>query len=57
MVKGELSQKAKLSIYQSIYVPTLTYSHELRVETERKRSRIRGWLEAIGWPDSALEIG
>ena len=28
VVKRELSRKAKLSIYQSIYVPTLTYGHE-----------------------------
>ncbi|KAK3529274.1 hypothetical protein QTP70_024827, partial [Hemibagrus guttatus] len=37
----ELSWKAKLSIYQSIYVPTLTYGHELWVMTERIRSRIQ----------------
>ncbi|KAK3533231.1 hypothetical protein QTP70_013673 [Hemibagrus guttatus] len=35
VVKKELSQKVKLSIYQSIYVPTLTYGHELWVMTER----------------------
>ncbi|KAK3539603.1 hypothetical protein QTP70_010243 [Hemibagrus guttatus] len=35
VVKKELSQKAKLSIYQSIYVPTVTYGHELWVMTER----------------------
>ncbi|TWW61046.1 hypothetical protein D4764_05G0011360 [Takifugu flavidus] len=29
VVKKELSQKAKLSIYRSIFVPTLTYGHEL----------------------------
>ncbi len=29
VVKKELSCKAKLSIYQSIYVPPLTYGHEL----------------------------
>ncbi|KAK3524458.1 hypothetical protein QTP70_029309 [Hemibagrus guttatus] len=39
VVKKELSRKAKLSIYQSIYVPTLTYGHELWVMTERVRSR------------------
>ncbi|KAK3549788.1 hypothetical protein QTP86_008027 [Hemibagrus guttatus] len=39
--KKELSRKAKLSIYQSIYVPTLTYGHELWVMTERIRSRIQ----------------
>ncbi|KAL6462549.1 hypothetical protein MHYP_G00289710 [Metynnis hypsauchen] len=41
MVKRELSQKAKLSIYRSIYVPTLTYGHELWVVTERTRSWIQ----------------
>ncbi|KAI3351351.1 hypothetical protein L3Q82_005898 [Scortum barcoo] len=41
VVKKELSRKAKLSIYQSIYVPTLTYGHELWVITERTRSRIQ----------------
>ncbi|KAK3530499.1 hypothetical protein QTP86_027775 [Hemibagrus guttatus] len=35
VVKEELSRKAKLSIYQSIYVPTLTYGHELWVMTKR----------------------
>ncbi|KAK3547070.1 hypothetical protein QTP86_009563 [Hemibagrus guttatus] len=34
VVKKELSRKAKLSIYQSIYVPTLTYGHELWVMNE-----------------------
>ncbi|KAI3369206.1 hypothetical protein L3Q82_007445 [Scortum barcoo] len=29
VVKKELSRKVKLSIYRSIYVPTLTYGHEL----------------------------
>nr|XP_054599772.1 uncharacterized protein LOC129164266 [Nothobranchius furzeri] len=41
MVKRELSQKVKLSIYRSIYVPTLTYGHELWVVTDRMRSRIQ----------------
>ena len=35
VVKRELSRKAKLSIYQSIFVPALTYGHELWVVTER----------------------
>ncbi len=42
VVKRELSWKAKLSIYQSIYVPTLTYGHELGVVTERMRL----WIQA-----------
>ncbi|KAK3508205.1 hypothetical protein QTP70_017467 [Hemibagrus guttatus] len=41
VVKKELSRKAKLSIYQSICVPTLTYGLELWVMTERVRSRIQ----------------
>uniref|UniRef100_A0AAY5KR82 Reverse transcriptase domain-containing protein n=1 Tax=Esox lucius TaxID=8010 RepID=A0AAY5KR82_ESOLU len=41
VVKKELSRKAKLLIYRSIYVPTLTYGHELWVMTERTRSRIQ----------------
>ncbi|XDV44325.1 hypothetical protein PO909_012625 [Leuciscus waleckii] len=41
VVKKELSCKAKLSIYRSIYVPTLTYGNELWVMTERIRSRIQ----------------
>ncbi|KAK0132211.1 putative uncharacterized transposon-derived protein F52C9.6 [Merluccius polli] len=41
VVKRELSRKAKLSIYQSIYVPALTYGHELWVVTERTRSQVQ----------------
>ncbi|TWW68301.1 hypothetical protein D4764_19G0000990, partial [Takifugu flavidus] len=41
VVKRELSQKAKLSIYRSIFVPTLTYGHEFWVMTERTRSRVQ----------------
>ncbi|KAK3538466.1 hypothetical protein QTP86_003694 [Hemibagrus guttatus] len=41
VVKKELSRKAKFSIYQSIYCPTLTYGHELWVMTKRIRSRIQ----------------
>ena len=41
VMKKELSQKAMLSIYWSIYVPILTYGHELWVVTERTRSRIQ----------------
>ncbi|KAK3513103.1 hypothetical protein QTP70_001397 [Hemibagrus guttatus] len=41
VVKKELSRKAKLLIYQSIYTPTLTYGHEVWVMTERVRSQIQ----------------
>ncbi|KAI3367177.1 hypothetical protein L3Q82_008232 [Scortum barcoo] len=37
VVKKELSRKAKLSIYRSIYAPTLTYGHELWVMTEKDK--------------------
>ncbi|XP_029984805.1 uncharacterized protein LOC115415389 [Sphaeramia orbicularis] len=36
VVKRELSQKAMLSIYWLIYVPTLTYGHELWVMTKMR---------------------
>ena len=39
VVKRELCQKEKLSIYQSIYVPILTYGHELWVLTESADTR------------------
>ena len=41
VTKRELSQKAKLSVYRAIPVPTLTYGHEGWVMTERTRSRIQ----------------
>ncbi|TWW65231.1 hypothetical protein D4764_21G0001310 [Takifugu flavidus] len=41
VVKKELSRKAKLSIYRSIYVPVLTYGHQRWVMTERTRLRIQ----------------
>ena len=41
VVKRELSRKVRLSIYLSSYVPILTYGHELRVMTERIRSRMQ----------------
>ncbi|TWW77345.1 hypothetical protein D4764_12G0007350 [Takifugu flavidus] len=41
VVKKELSRKAKLSIYRSIYVPVFTYGHQRWVMTERTRSRIQ----------------
>ena len=37
VTKRELSRKAKLSIYRSIFVPTLTYGHEGLVMTEMMR--------------------
>uniref|UniRef100_A0AAV2MQG6 ribonuclease H n=1 Tax=Knipowitschia caucasica TaxID=637954 RepID=A0AAV2MQG6_KNICA len=40
VVKRELSRKAKLSIYRSIFVPSLTYGHEL-VAGRSLRDRVR----------------
>lgn len=39
--KKELSHEVQLSIYQSVYIPTLTYVHEFWLETERTVSRIQ----------------
>ncbi|TWW77646.1 hypothetical protein D4764_12G0010360 [Takifugu flavidus] len=41
VVKRKLSRKAKFSIYWLIFVPTLTYGHELWVMTERTRSQVQ----------------
>ena len=45
VIKRELSQKPKLSIYWSILIPTLTYGHEGWIMTERwptlTRARMR----------------
>ena len=38
----EVSRKVNLSIYQSLFVPTLTYGHKLWVVTERTRL----WVQA-----------
>ena len=35
VVKRELSRKAKLSIYWSIYVPALTYGHDRKNKVSR----------------------
>ncbi len=41
MTKIEPSQKAKLSIYRSVFLLTLTYDHEGWVMTKRMRSQIQ----------------
>ena len=38
--KRELSRKAKLSVFKSIFVPILTYGHKSWVMTERVRSQM-----------------
>ncbi len=57
VVKKELSRKAKLSIYQSIYVPTPTYGHELLVVTKDSGYKWLKLISSVGWLGSALEIG
>lgn len=54
-VKKEPSQKAKLSIYQLVYVPT--YGHELWVETERIRLRIQAAKMSFLQRVSGLSLG
>lgn len=41
VVKRKLSRKPKLSIHRSIYVPTLTYGHELWVVNEKITFRLQ----------------
>lgn len=41
ILKRELSIKTKLSKYQSVYVPVITYGHELWVVTERMSLQIQ----------------
>ena len=41
VMKRELSKKAKLSVFRSIFVPILTYGHESWVMTERMRSQVQ----------------
>ncbi|KAL7832830.1 hypothetical protein SRHO_G00298480 [Serrasalmus rhombeus] len=48
VVKKELSHKARLSIYRSIYVPTLTYAHELW------RSQLRWFGHLVRMPPGRL---
>ncbi|KAI3359391.1 hypothetical protein L3Q82_002893 [Scortum barcoo] len=53
VVKKELSRKAKLSIYRSIYVPTLTYGHELwgGVPGVSHREEASGKTQDTRWRD------
>jgi len=58
-VKRELSRKAKLSIYWSVYVPTLTYGHELWVATEKEQGWVAGLSlrERVRSSDIRRELG
>ena len=42
-MKRELSKKAKLSIFRSVFVHILTYGHEPWVMTERERSQVQAF--------------
>ena len=41
VMKRELSKKAKLSIFKTVFVPILTYGHESLVMTERVQSQVQ----------------
>ena len=41
VMKRELSKKAKLSIFKTVFVPSLTYGHEFWVMTETVRSQVQ----------------
>lgn len=48
VVKRELTVKAKISIYRSIYAINLTYGHKLMVVTERMRLQQMRFLRVAG---------
>lgn len=56
VVTKKQSWKAKFFIYH-IYFPTLTYSHELWIVTDRMRYKRPKLVSSVGWLVSALEIG
>lgn len=56
VVKKELCRKVKLLIYRSVYVPTLTYSHELQIVTERTRSQIKAAIMKFLWRVAGLSL-
>lgn len=49
VLKKDLSQKAKLSICQLVYVSILTNGHKLRVMTERIRSQMQAAKMSFLW--------
>ncbi|TWW71534.1 hypothetical protein D4764_16G0000310 [Takifugu flavidus] len=57
VVKKELSRKAKLLIYRSIYVPVLTYGHQQvfwtcptgRLPRGRPRTKWRDYISRLAW--------
>ncbi|KAK0139284.1 hypothetical protein N1851_024084 [Merluccius polli] len=54
---GPLSRKAKLSIYQSIYVPTLTYGHELLGRDRKNEMRIQAAVMSSLHSVAGLSLG
>jgi hypothetical protein len=41
VLKRELRTKAKLAVFKSVYLPTLTYGHECWIMSEKVRSRLQ----------------
>ena len=54
-LKRELSWNVKLSIYWSIFVPTLSYGHEIEV-TKRMRLQIQGAEMGFLWRVAGLSL-
>ncbi|KAI3359422.1 hypothetical protein L3Q82_002925 [Scortum barcoo] len=57
VVKKELSRKAKLSIYRSIYVPSLTYGHELWGPHPGARPGVGARMASAWWLESLPATG
>jgi len=56
VVKRELRQKAKLLIYWSVFVPTLTCGHEFWLVIEGKRSQIQVAETGFLWRVAGLSF-
>lgn len=56
VAKRELKQKAKISIYRSIFIPLTTYGHGLWFMNERTRRQIQAPERILLWR-VALVIG
>ena len=56
----ELIHNARLSVYRSIYVPALTFGHELWIMIERTRLRVQAAgmsFDEASWGGSGIKIG
>ena len=49
VIKRELSRKAKLSVFKSVFVSILTYGHESWIMTERVRSHMASVRKKFLW--------